>query len=224
MIINRSAATLIAAHNVLKTGVHGVAGGYIAKSTNADQLIRNADVASNAAIVTTKVSSGRFAKNQLAVGNATMLIGKGLTTDPVEVALANVFPAKLTVALFQTYPATGTLVNYVATLNDGVIDSIAAGDALEQYAEIELTALLRITQFRFYGQATSTGDGRWKISYLNVFGNWVDWVTGIVNRGTTDWSDWDSSGGEIIAIKVRITVTLLDASGYNRCLQLEVKY
>lgn len=55
MIIGRSITSQIAAHNVLKTGVHGVATDYVAKTTDSTQLIVNAAVKAAAGIVLSKL-------------------------------------------------------------------------------------------------------------------------------------------------------------------------
>lgn len=57
MIIGRSITTQIAAHAVLKTGIHGVGAKYLAISSGSDQLITNADVAAAAGIPLTKLES-----------------------------------------------------------------------------------------------------------------------------------------------------------------------
>lgn len=81
MKIGRSIGTAIAAHNVLKTGVHGVSTDYVAKSTNVDQLIRNADVAAGAALAYAKLNLG------LAVKNTDIALAAGIVYSKLNLAL-----------------------------------------------------------------------------------------------------------------------------------------
>lgn len=92
------------------------------------------------------------------------------------------------------------------------------------YAEIVLPAAMKITQFRQYGNTSNNGDGAWKIQYKDIDGIWNDWVTGISTRALASWSSWDSSGGEVVAIAIKLIATTVDSSGYSRIGELEVKY
>lgn len=56
MKISRAVSVPISVHAALKSAVHGVGEDYLAKSTNEDQLIRNADVALIAGILYAKLT------------------------------------------------------------------------------------------------------------------------------------------------------------------------
>lgn len=69
MKIGRSIGTAVATHNALLSGVHGVEDDYLAKSTNEDQLIRDADVAALAAIAYAKLAlEGKIDNDDIKVG------------------------------------------------------------------------------------------------------------------------------------------------------------
>lgn len=140
-------------------------------------------------------------------------------------ALADVTAyGRLTVKGFQFNPATGTFNTTPEHINDGNTGTNGVANALNQYAEVLLPAPLHITQFRHFGNAALTGDGRWKIEYLDVAGAWQDWVENIVIRKTADWSGWDSSGGDVVAIAIRLVATTMDTLSSNIIEELEVKY
>lgn len=93
MQILRSVGVAVAAHSALKTGVHGVASDYVAKSTNVDQLIRNADVAVDAAIAKSKlalvlVNGGTYTGD----ATANRAIAHGLGAIPKAVFIQSVTP------------------------------------------------------------------------------------------------------------------------------------
>lgn len=129
------------------------------------------------------------------------------------------------VALFQLIGAFGTFASNPQSINDKNTGSLAKAQAIDEYAEVVLPSLLKITQFRQYGVAANNGDGYWKIQYKNIAGNWVDWVTGIGTRTSASWGGWDSSGGEVIASAIRLVCTTVDTNGEGNLIgELEVKY
>jgi len=76
MFISRSAATAVATHNVLTTGVHGVAAKYLAISSGNDQLITNADVKAAAGIVYSKLALDGNVKNADVKADAAIAYSK----------------------------------------------------------------------------------------------------------------------------------------------------
>lgn len=134
---------------------------------------------------------------------------------------------ELTVAYFQVYPATGTMPSFPEHVNDNNTGNLSTGWAIGQYCEINLGGAFKLTQFRHYGAIANNGDGVWKIQYYDIAGaSWEDWVTGIATRATADWSNWDSSGGEISTNKIRLVITTVDsgAGGQSNIAELEVKF
>lgn len=141
----------------------------------------------------------------------------------VWVALPGAGYGELTLLGFQFNPATGTFSQTPFNINSNDETARAEADTITQYAEVILPAALQITQFRHYGHANNNNDGAWKIEYKNVGGGWVDWVTGIVTRGAS-WSNWDSTGGTVVAIGIRLVCTTVDTGGgtVSTCGELEV--
>lgn len=137
---------------------------------------------------------------------------------------ADIAYARLTVAQFQARPATGTFGYTPEEVNDNDTGSDAKANGADQYAEILFPTGAKITQWRQYGDTTNTGDGRWKLQYLNAAGVWTDWQTAIPCRTSADWSSWDSSAGEVVASGIRLVCTTNDSAGTTEIGELEVKY
>lgn len=145
-------------------------------------------------------------------------------TEAGVIAAALIGYGRLTVLGFQFNPATGTFTNNPEYINNNAVDAYAQARNVNEYAEVILPAALQITQFRQYGDVQLTGDGVWKIQYLDIAGAWQDWVTGISTRGTSDWSNWDSTGGTVTALAIRLIATTMDTFTINYIRELEVKY
>jgi hypothetical protein len=130
-----------------------------------------------------------------------------------------------TVALFQANAATGTFNGNPERINDNAPDVWGNATAIDQYAEVDFGIVVSLNQFRHYGESTQNGDGAWKIEYYNLVTHaWADWVTGIATRTAESWTSMDSSGGEIITDKIRITCTTVDSGGQSKIGELEVVY
>ncbi len=149
-----------------------------------------------------------------------VLVGAGAGADPTEMTI-NV---RLTVAMMQAISGEGTATG-PEKINDGSTGpAVTNMDAVGEYAEIRLLASAKMTQFRFYGDSPQNGDGVSKIQDLDGDYVWQDWVTGLSTR-VESWSNWDSSGGEVIALGIRIVATTLDSNNNkNMYGELEVKY
>ena len=173
--------------------------------------------------------SGELADRQPSkCGNSTLgwtagklLEGAGAGSNPTEVdAFIKTGAQDLTVATFQSVPATGTCDN-PENVNDNNTTTYTTFGTNGLYIEVEWVGLRSISQFRYY---SSDNVGVWKLQYYNVdIGThvWVDWVTDIPN--IVGWSEWNTSGGEVLTYKVRLTLV---SGGENTPIirELEVKY
>lgn len=131
--------------------------------------------------------------------------------------------AELTVGIFDLIPGIGTFIN-PERVNDGEVANASVASAVDEYVEFNFVAAVKLTQFHHYGHGDMTGDGTMKLQYKDLLGNWNDWVTGILTRGAT-WSNWDNSGGEVIAVGIKLIITALDTNfNNNKVGELEVKY
>lgn len=243
MIIGRSISKAIQDHNDLSTGVHGVSTLYVARSSRSDQLIANAVVASNAAIIRTKLNFGdglvmadlataiKNAANGLPVLDASAdvplaqipdtLTGKDADTlDGLEAAEMITL---LTVEGFQANAGTGTATN-PQSINNNNVSSIMVGDAEGEYSEVAFGLPVLIKQWRHYGYAAHEGDGRWKFSYFD--GVWHDWETNIPVSTVAGWSAFASPAAGVVSCTIfRVTCTTVDTGGYDsRMPEMEVKY
>lgn len=156
-----------------------------------------------------------------------LLKGAGAGADPAEIdppVIENVWNS-LTVLGFQLNPATGTFSSHPEQINDNNVVQRAESNAVGQYCEINLNALLYLTQYRYYGHIGHAGDGKWKIQRLDINDNtWVDWITEISTRTTANWSDW-ISGSTIKTGKIRIVNTFSDTmNGISYMPEVEMKY
>ncbi len=130
----------------------------------------------------------------------------------------------LTVAEFQHIPAFGDFASNPQNINNNAVGTAAGANNINQYAEVTFSCPTKITQWRQFGNDQNTGDGRWKLQYLNVSNVWTDWQTAIPVRTTEDWSNWDSSAGEVVALGFRIVCTTVDTNTFSNIEELEVKY
>lgn len=128
----------------------------------------------------------------------------------------------LTVAIFDTNPATGDMTD-PQNLNNGATATYCRG-GVGKYAEVDLGGAYRLKQWRKYGHADNECDGESSIQIWNVEGAaWEDWVIEIPSRLAT-WSDW-ADGPDVIASKIRVLITIRDSSAfYERIGELEVRY
>lgn len=129
---------------------------------------------------------------------------------------------RLTVAEFKTPTPSGTMVS-PERLTDDLYVLGAAGDAIDEYSEIDFITERRISQYRTYGHAGHTLDGRYKIQYFDGPTNaWVDWITDIPTSNTTAWTTW-ISGSLVYTSKIRLVITTVDTLGVNYIRELEIK-
>ncbi len=151
-------------------------------------------------------------------------IWKGVAGVPTEADAPTPVYAELTVTGFQFNNATGTVANPDRS-NDGNIANFALAISQGQYAEVTLPSVTHITQFRYYGQLFQNLDGFWKVQYKDVNDQWIDWITGIATREAS-WTNWDSSGGQVIAKALKMIATTLDSrgGGESNLGEWEVKY
>lgn len=130
---------------------------------------------------------------------------------------------RLTVALFQVNAATGDALN-ASNINDNNTAGVSTQGTLNQYWEIDLGSLMLVKQFRHFGDAAMTGDGRYKIQYIDLDGVWVDVKTDIVAESAGAWTAFANLDKVVLTSKIRFVVTTLDTLTVNRLWELELKY
>lgn len=154
-----------------------------------------------------------------------LLKGAGAGADPTEI---DVTLAQLTVNEFRFNPATpyNASTNPQA-INDGDTATYmtvnGGGVGTARGAVVGFPAAARITEWRQFGHTDNAGGMNITIEYMDILGNWVNWVTGITTRNTADWSLWDSSGGEVIAVAIRIVGQIAIAGAGWKLPELEVR-
>jgi len=128
-----------------------------------------------------------------------------------------------TLADFQANAATGTVAT-PERLNDNNTGTSIQGAPIGEYAEVDFGKVVKIDQWRQFGDANNTGDGSWKLQYKDVNGDWQDWVTGIATRAAASWSGM-ASESEVTTFAIRLVVTAVDTGlGENFMGELEVFY
>lgn len=131
---------------------------------------------------------------------------------------------KLTPVIFRVIPGYGTCTS-PELINDNDVATNAVAQNINEYAIIEFTSVCLITQFRHYGESGVTDVlNLFKIQYKDVDNVFHDWVINIAQRVTDDWSNWDSSGGEVLAAGIKVIFTFKNAANFLRLGELEVKY
>ena len=204
-------ANVIATPHILNQGILSASIGALAVGT--PHLAANA-------IVSGKVSSGGLSP----LNSGKIWAGWGGFPREENKPAAAAY-GHLTVAAFQFSPAEGTFNSNPQYINDTLLVNAANAHVIGEYAQVTLIAPSKITQWRQYGDTGNVAPyGVWKIEYLGVDEAWHDWVTGIACLDSNSWSGWDSSGGEVVAIAIRLTCTTVDGSQYSRLRELEVKY
>lgn len=124
---------------------------------------------------------------------------------------------------FQANSAIGTM-NAPQYINDNNTGNPSYGDAIGEYAIVDFKQLVKMTQYRQYGDGTQNGDGAFRLDYMDEDGVWQEWVATFATRPTGNWSNWVSVG-EVIAQKLRLWTLAVDTGvtkSYMR--ELEVKY
>lgn len=126
-----------------------------------------------------------------------------------------------TVALFQAYPASGTFGTAPNFVNDNNVATSANASIIGQYAHVNFGRLVTIGQWRQSGLLQAY-DGEWKLQYWRLTTQtWVDWVTGIVTRGT-GWSVL-AAAATVVTTAIRLVCVAVDTMyGYSRMGELEV--
>ena len=149
-----------------------------------------------------------------------ILLFQGAGADPIEQVNAGC----LTVSIFRINAGTGTSID-PENINDGDTSGpVNMFGAVDKYTEVLFPDQKLIKQFRQFGDAAHTGDGVWKIQYLDSESVWQDWVIGISVRDSSDWGNWDSSGAMVATTGIRLVCTTRDSEGNNYIRELEVKY
>jgi len=179
------------------------------------------------------ITSGRFPVDRLPALTDEK-IWKGTGGNVEEVDFPTVVIQRLQVSWLR--PLNTTTKGICVTDGTGGLNSgndLIDGDTtskwfvsnVNDYAEILFPCPVTITQFRHYGATLNNGDGTWKLQYLKSDFTWADWVTGISTRATADWSNWDSSGGSIDCLGLKVVAVTLDTA-QNRVMiaELEAKY
>ena len=132
----------------------------------------------------------------------------------------------LLVTEFQAGTSTGTFDN-PTNINDNNVATFVLADVVNEYIETDLLKTRKISQYRAYGSADMTGDGRWKIQYWDIATlGWVDWITDIVLRNTATWTAWTVGATAIVTNRIRIVMTTLDTNGVfdSMMAEVEMKY
>jgi len=127
-----------------------------------------------------------------------------------------------TILDFQVNPATGTM-DTTAAVNDNNTATVTVAD-LGEYCEINLGEIMRIRRYRQFGSIVNVGDGRYSLQYHNVIlDTWEDWITGIAERVTADWSDF-VYGVPVYTDRIRFICTTAGSggAGNSRLMELEV--
>lgn len=198
--------------------------------------ILNADIHADAAVAITKLDTTVLSDAAIAALITThaegashrwtdekLRKGAGSEAAPDEIAIPSVVYGELGIEAMELIPATGNMVD-CQYINDGETAAFAYTAALTKYCEIMLPAPAHITQFRHYGSSQNTGNGVFKIQYKSLAGAWTDYVTGVALDTVGEWSAWNSTGGDVVAVAIRLVITTLDDSAYTRVGQLEVKF
>jgi len=117
-------------------------------------------------------------------------------------------------AAFQANAATsiGALLN-PTRVNDNNPGTECYASVINMGVEVDFGDIFRINRWRQFGSVNNgNGDGRWKIQYYNLESySWTDWVTGIVARGSADWSGYTAET-EVYTNAIRLICTALDTS------------
>ena len=131
----------------------------------------------------------------------------------------------LTIAEFQTNPATGTATN-PDHINDNLSwfgASWAVFDAVNEYCEVTFNHPEFIRQYRHRECNTHAGDGQWKIQYF-WDNTWIDLITFNTLNHNGNWTAWKSLNQTILTKKIRIIATILDSThNKNYIVELEMK-
>lgn len=131
---------------------------------------------------------------------------------------------RLTAEGFRLLPGSGNMDD-PSYINDNNLSNYTLTAVQDEYLIVMFAAALRITQFRQHGNVYNDGDGAFTLQYMDTSGNWQDWKTGVATRATEDWGGWDSSGGEVVAIGIKLICTTIDGGGSGSVFnELEVKY
>lgn len=131
--------------------------------------------------------------------------------------------ARLPVENFIVVPGVGTMTN-PHLVNDGGMPGAAADAQQDEDSVVMFPAAGLINEYRQYGNAGNNGDGTWRLDYMDAEGVWHVWVASFATRAAASWSAWDGSGGEVVAIGIRLTCTLRDTSGWSYIGELEVVF
>ncbi|KKN14782.1 hypothetical protein LCGC14_0992680 [marine sediment metagenome] len=150
---------------------------------------------------------------------------KALANDHhVQTSLVAQVGKECLVANYQVNPATGTAGLAPEAINDNNTGTESRLQSIGEYCEVLFEAVMSIKRYRIYGASTCNGTGRYKIQYWDLVNEvWADWVTGIVQRTTNDWTGLVTVS-KVVTDKIRLVCTTVDtASGAgNRCYELEV--
>lgn len=142
-----------------------------------------------------------------------LLLGGGAGADPTEVDLAaeggEGYPA-ISIYFLQKNPATGVGTTTPERCNDNIVNDAnnSTFGAVGHSIEIVFDHPFIMNEFRYYGNSVFNVNDVFKVQYKNMEDTYVDWITGLVGR-TNTWSDWDSSGGAVKCIGLRMECTAI---------------
>ncbi|MBA7543516.1 hypothetical protein ES705_35847 [subsurface metagenome] len=183
---HNKAATEVAAHSVKETEVHGVGASPVCSETEA------------AAIADDRIAAA---------------VAAGIDADTLDGYDSLAFFVPLTVALFQANAATGTTLD-PEKINDNDTVTYPIFTPVGDYCEIDFGFKCYIAEYRYRGETSHNGSGRYKIQYWSGI-EWVDNTVDIPTR-TASWSDWAPLTTPVISNRIRIVATTLDTA-INAC-------
>lgn len=150
--------------------------------------------------------------DDLAMGAYAITINAGGLIDGKDVSTLGFGGVRGTAARTKVNAATGTFNANPEHINDGNTGTVANASAVNQYAEILFDAVMRIDQYRQYGNVSNNGTGRWTLQYLDPITNaWVEWVTGVHTRTSSDWSG-QVAATEVLAAGIKLICTTVDTA------------
>jgi len=197
-----------------QTALYGIAGSYgILLETNLDGKVSLAKA--DLTTLETRLSAARATKLD------NLDLAMTALRDAVILEVIDAF--KISVTHMTGVTASGDFTNNPANVFDGNVYNDGNPTVVDQYAQLAFGALVTLRDFRMYGASLNTTDaGRWKISYQDILGAWVDLETGIPSTVGDAWSSWTEFSSQPEAKAIRITCTTYVVSS-KRIGELQIR-
>jgi len=120
------------------------------------------------------------------------------------------------------HPAEGTFVTSPERVNDGNVGTVAAADAANQFAYLDLPSPMVVGQWRYYGDALNNADGVWRIVVRSQrSASWYHIGDYPTNLGV--WTGWNAFVGQVVVTEIRISSLVVDSSLLSRLAEVEFK-